>query len=257
MTARRFDGRGAIVAGGASGLGAAIAKALAAEGARVLVADLDEAGAATVAGEIVAGGGRAAPLAADVTNASDVARMVRTAEEGGGLHVLVLAAAVEIRADVAATSDEDWQRVLDVNLKGPFLCLREGIPAIVRAGGGAVVALGSTLGAIGQPGFSAYCASKGALVNLCKQAAIEHAADGVRVNVVSPSACDTGLFVRTAERSGDPEGVKRLVTANVPMRRLGTAADVCAAVLFLASDAAAYVSAAVLPLDGGLAARRL
>ena len=105
MTARRFDGRGAIVAGGASGLGAAIAKALAAEGARVLVADLDEGGAATVAGEIVAGGGRAAPLAADVTNSSDVARMVRTAEEGGGLHVLVLAAAVEIGADVAGTSD--------------------------------------------------------------------------------------------------------------------------------------------------------
>jgi len=251
MTPGRFAGRGAIVTGGASGLGAAVAAALAAEGARVIVADVDAAGAERVAGEI---GGRA--LRVDVTSAADAAAAVRAAEADGGLHVLVLSAAVEIRADLEATSDDDWQRVLDVNLKGPFLCMRAGIPAIARSGGGAVVALGSTLGAIGQPGFAAYCASKGALVNLCKQAAIEHAADGVRVNVVAPSACDVGLFVRTAERTGNAAAVMRQVAANMPMRRLGTARDVCDTVLFLASDAAAYVSGTVVPLDGGLAARR-
>jgi NAD(P)-dependent dehydrogenase (short-subunit alcohol dehydrogenase family) len=127
---------------------------------------------------------------------------------------------------------------------------------MARAGGGAVVALGSTLGAIGQPNFSAYCASKGALVNLCKQAAIEHAADGVRVNVVAPSACEAGLFLRTAEQSGNAARVKRQVASHVPMGRLGTAADVCDAILFLASDESAYISGTVLPLDGGLAARR-
>jgi NAD(P)-dependent dehydrogenase (short-subunit alcohol dehydrogenase family) len=188
--------------------------------------------------------------------AADSAALVRAAEQQGGLHVLVLSAAVELRADLEATSDEAWQDVLDVNLKGPFLCMRAGIPAIARAGGGAVVALGSTLGAIGQPGFAAYCSAKGALVNLCKQAAIESAADGVRVNVVAPSACDTGLFVRTAARSGAAATVMRQVAENIPMQRLGTAAEVCAAVLFLASDAAAYISGTVLPLDGGLAARR-
>jgi NAD(P)-dependent dehydrogenase (short-subunit alcohol dehydrogenase family) len=256
MSQQRFGGRVAIVTGGAAGLGAAIARRLAAEGALVTVADIDAAAAAGVAAGITAAGGRARVAAVDVTRADDVAAMVAAAEAGGGLHVLVLSAAVEVHAALADTTDADWQRVLDVNLKGPFLCMKHGIPAIARSGGGAVVGLGSTLGAIGQPGFAAYCASKGALVNLCKQAAVEHAAAGVRVNVVAPSACEVGLFQRTAERSGDAEGMKRMVAANVPMRRLGTADDVCEAVLFLASDAAAYISAAVLPLDGGLAARR-
>ena len=256
MTIGRLAGRGAIVTGGASGLGAAIATALAAEGARVIIADIDADGADRVAAAITARGDHARAVRTDVTSAGDVAALVHFAEANGGLHVLVLSAAVEIRAEIDATSDDDWQRVLDVNLKGPFLCMRAGIPAIARGGGGAVVALGSTLGAIGQPGFAAYCASKGALVNLCKQAAIEHAADGVRVNVVAPSACDVGLFVRTAERTGDAPGVMRQVAANVPMRRLGSARDVCEVVLFLASDGAAYISGTVVPLDGGLAARR-
>jgi NAD(P)-dependent dehydrogenase (short-subunit alcohol dehydrogenase family) len=256
MTRTRFGGRVAIVTGGASGLGEAVAAQLAAEGARVAVADVDVAAAERVAAAIVARGGTARAIVADVTRRADVARMVTEAEAMGGLHVLVLSAAVEIQAPLGDTSDDDWQRVLDVNLKGPFLCMQRAIPAMVRSGGGAVVALGSTLGAIGQPNFAAYCASKGALVNLCKQAAIEHAADGVRVNVVAPSACEAGLFLRTAERAGDAARVKRLVAARVPMRRLGTAADVCDAILFLASDESAYVSGTVLALDGGLAARR-
>jgi NAD(P)-dependent dehydrogenase (short-subunit alcohol dehydrogenase family) len=256
MTRARFAGRVAVVTGGGSGLGAAVSDRLAAEGARVVVADVDAASAQRVAAAIETRGGAARAVAADVTRGGDVARIVKAAEEMGGLHVLVLSAAVEVQAALGDTGDDDWQRVLDVNLKGPFLCLRQAIPVMVRGGGGAVVALGSTLGAIGQPRFAAYCASKGALVNLCKQAAIEHAADGVRVNVVAPSACEAGLFLRTAERSGDAEGVKRLVASRVPMGRLGTAAEACDAILFLASDEASYISGAVLPLDGGLAARR-
>lgn len=256
MSGQRFAGRVAIVTGGASGLGATVARRLGREGAHVIVADVDAEGAARIAGDILAGGGKARASETDVTRADQVAAMVAAAEEAGGLHVLVLSAAVEVRADLVATSDEDWQRVLDVDLKGPFLCMKHAIPLMVRSGGGAIIALGSTLGAIGQPGFAAYCTAKGALVNLCKQAAIEHAADGVRVNVVSPSACEAGLFLRMAERAGDVERIKRTVAAQVPMGRLGTADDVCEAVLFLASDAAAYISAAVLPLDGGLAARR-
>lgn len=251
-----FAGKVALVTGGASGLGAAVALRLAGEGARVVVADLDGAAAERVAREAEARGGWARAVAADVTRDADVARAVAAAGEAGGLHVLVLSAAIEVMARLEDTSDEDWQRVLDVNLKGPFLCTKRGIPLIARSGGGAVVALGSTLGEIGQPGFAAYCASKGALVNLCKQAAIEHAPDGVRVNVLSPSACDAGLFVRTAERSGDADGVKRMVASRVPAGRLGSVDDVCEAVLYLAGDASSYVSGTVLPLDGGLAARR-
>jgi NAD(P)-dependent dehydrogenase (short-subunit alcohol dehydrogenase family) len=253
---RRFADRVAIVTGAASGLGAAIATRLAAEGARVVLADVDRAGLEQVGGTIVKTGGTATVASTDVTRDADVAAMVRAAESLGGLHVLVLSAAVEIRRPLVETGDADWQRVLDVNLKGPFLCMKHAIPLMVRSRGGSIVALGSTLGAIGQPGYAAYCASKGALVNLCKQAAIEHAPDGVRVNVVSPSACEVGLFARVAEQSGRADQIRAMVASNVPMRRLGTADDVCEAVLFLASDACAYVSAAVLPLDGGLAARR-
>ena len=116
--------------------------------------------------------------------------------------------------------------------------------------------MGSTLGLIVAPGHPVYCASKGALVNLCKQAAIEHAPDNVRVNVLAPSATTTGLFMKHSARAPDPEALRAQIAANMPMKRLGTAEDVCDAVAFLASDASSYLSGAVVPLDGGLAARR-
>jgi len=258
MSAPKLDGRVAIVTGGASGLGEAIAHHLAALGAHAIVADVDGNGAERVAHAIARehGANAASALPADVTRSADVTRLVAAAAERGGLHALVLSAAIEIMAPLGETGDADWQRVLDVNLKAPFLCMKHGIPLMIRSGGGSIVAMGSTLGEIGQPGFAAYCASKGALVNLCKQAAIEHASDGIRVNVLSPSACDVGLFVRTAERTGDAARVKEFVASRVPMGRLGTARDICAAVAFLTSDDSAYVSGTVLPLDGALAARR-
>jgi NAD(P)-dependent dehydrogenase (short-subunit alcohol dehydrogenase family) len=256
MMRGRFTDRVAVVTGGASGLGEAVSHRLVAEGARVIVADVDAVAAERVARELAWSGGIARAVAADVTRREDVARVVEAARELGDLRVLVLSAAVEIQAPLGETGDDDWQRVLDVNLKGAWLCMQAAIPAMIRGGGGAIVALGSTLGAIGQPGFAAYCASKGALVNLCKQAAIEHAAQGIRVNVLAPAACEAGLFLRTAERTDDPGDLKRVVASRVPMGRLGTAGDVGDAVLFLASDESAYVSGTVLPLDGGLAARR-
>ena len=120
-----------------------------------------------------------------------------------------------------------------------------------------MIAMGSTLGLIVAPGHPAYCASKGALVNLCKQAAIEHAPDGVRVNMVAPSATDTGLFIRFSEQAPDPEGLRRKIAETNPMGRLGTAREVCDAVVFLASDQSTYTSGSVIPIDGALAARRM
>jgi meso-butanediol dehydrogenase / (S,S)-butanediol dehydrogenase / diacetyl reductase len=254
----RFAGRTAIVTGGASGLGEATVARLAAAGARVVVADIDEEEARRVAGAVAKAGGAAEAVAADVTREADVRRMVSAATGGNGrgVDVLVCSAAVEVRASLADTSDDDWQRVLDVNLKGPFLCLKHAIPVMARSGGGSAILLGSVLGAIGSPGYAAYCASKGALVNLAKQAAIEHAADKVRVNVVSPTACEAGLFLKVVEQAPDPDGIKRMVAERTPMRRLGTADDVCESIMFLAGDESSYISGAVFPLDGGLAARR-
>jgi NAD(P)-dependent dehydrogenase (short-subunit alcohol dehydrogenase family) len=250
-------GGAALVTGGAAGLGEAIAHRLAADGAAVAVADIDEAGAARVASAITAAGGRAVAATCDVTRTADVEAAVRAASELGRLRTLVLSAAIESRQSVLECSDEDWQTVLDIDLKGPFLAMRAAIPVIAANGGGSVVAMGSTLGLIVAPGHPAYCAAKGALVNLCKQAAIEHAGDGVRVNVVAPSATDTGLFIRFSEMAPDPEGMRQRIAALNPMHRLGTAREVCDAVAFLASDASTYTSGCVLPIDGALAARRM
>jgi meso-butanediol dehydrogenase / (S,S)-butanediol dehydrogenase / diacetyl reductase len=256
----RFGGRTAVVTGGASGLGEATVARLAAAGARVVVADVDEPAAQRVAGAVVKAGGTAEAVAVDVRNEEDVRRMVGAATGGNGdgrLDVLVCSAAVEVRASLADTSDDEWQRVLDVNVKGPFLCLKHAIPSMARSGGGSAILLGSVLGAIGSPGYAAYCASKGALVNLAKQAAIENAPDKVRVNVVSPSACEAGLFLKVVELAPDPDAIKRMVAERTPMHRLGTADDVCESIMFLAGDESSYITGAVFPLDGGLAARRM
>lgn len=254
---RSLVGKLAVVTGAASGIGAATAKRLASEGATVVVADIDEDDARRVAIAIADAGGDAEPTVVDVTHEGEVAALFEAiVEQHGRLDVLVCSAAVETRASVLDTTDAAWRRVLDVNLKGPFLCMKHGLPIMVGSGGGAVVLLGSVLGAIGSPGYAAYCASKGALVNLAKQAAIEHAADGVRVNVVSPSACETGLFLEMVSRAPDPAAIKQMVAERTPMGRLGTEADVVETIMFLTSEDSSYISGTTIPLDGGLAARR-
>lgn len=249
--------RVAIVTGGGAGLGAAIAERLASENHRVVVADVDETRALAVAERIGATGGDAEAVTVDVRSEGEVAAMVdAVVERHDRLDVLVCSAAIETRSSVVECTDDDWQHVLDVNLKGPFLCMKHAIPAMVRTGGGSVVLMGSVLGSIGAPKYAAYCASKGALVNLAKQAAIEHAPDAVRVNVVSPSATDTGLFMEVAAQAPDPDAIIKMVASSNPMRRLGTANEVCDAVSFLASDRSTYTSGTVLALDGAMAARR-
>jgi NAD(P)-dependent dehydrogenase (short-subunit alcohol dehydrogenase family) len=153
----------ALVTGGGWGLGAAICVRLAQEGHHVVVADIDETASQMVAASIVADGLIADPMTADVRSEGEVAAMVdAVVERHDRLDVLVCSAAVETRASVVDCSDDEWQRVLDVNLKGPFLCMKHAIPAMIRGGQGSVVLLGSVLGSIGAPGYAAYCASKGA-----------------------------------------------------------------------------------------------
>jgi NAD(P)-dependent dehydrogenase (short-subunit alcohol dehydrogenase family) len=244
----------ALVTGAASGLGEAIARRLGAEGARVGVLDVDEAGAKRVADAIRSAGGAAEAIAADVTREGDVRRAIEASAALGPLRALVLSAAVEHRAPLLDTSDADWQRVLDVNLKGPWLCMKHALPRMPA--GSAIVALGSTLGLIASPGYPAYIASKAALANLCKLAAADAAAAGVRINVVAPSATDTGLFMRVSQRAPDPQALRDQVAASSPLRRLGRGSEVVATVLFLLGDDAGYIDGAVIPVDGGLAMRR-
>jgi NAD(P)-dependent dehydrogenase (short-subunit alcohol dehydrogenase family) len=252
-----LHGRVALVTGGASGLGEAIAHRFAEEGATVVIGDRDGPAAHTVADAIVARGHNAVAVVGDVTVTADVERMVGTAARIGPLRVLVLSAAVESFTPLVDLSDDEWQHVLDVDLKGPFLAMRAGIPHLAANGGGSVIAMGSTLGLIVAPGHPAYCAAKGALVNLCKQAAVDYAPQAVRVNVLAPSATDTGLFMKVSAQAPDPDAIRARVAAANPMGRLGTADEVCDAAVFLASDQSTYVSGTVLALDGGLAARRM
>jgi NAD(P)-dependent dehydrogenase (short-subunit alcohol dehydrogenase family) len=237
-----MSARVALVTGAASGLGAAVSERLQKDGYDVVGLDLETSEPWIERG--------------DVRVEADVARAVDVAASRGPLTALVLSAAVETRASIVDTSDEEWQRIIDTNLKGPFLCMKHAVPRMVDAGGGSIVAMGSTLGAIVAPQYPAYCASKFGLTNLCKQVAIEHASDNVRVNVLSLGPTDSGLFVRLTDMAPDPEAVRAGVAANLPMRRLGRASEVCDAVSFLLSDASGWTSGAVLPLDGGLAARR-
>ncbi len=248
----------AIVTGGASGLGEAITSRLAADGVHVVVADIDEPRGQQVADNLVAAGRKCEAMTVDVTSEGEVAACVdAVVERHGQIDALVCSAAVETRAAVVDCSDDEWQRVLDVNVKGPFLCMKHAIPHIAANGGGSVVLLSSVLGVIGSPGYAAYCASKGALNNLAKQAAIEHASEQVRVNVVAPSATDVGLFARVAAETDDPGAMMEMVARNTPMQRLGRAEEVAATVAFLCSPGAAFLSGAIIPLDGAMAARRI
>jgi NAD(P)-dependent dehydrogenase (short-subunit alcohol dehydrogenase family) len=230
----------AIVTGGSSGLGAAIVDRLGADGYQTVVADV------------------LAPEPVDVTRDDQVGALVAaTVERYGRLDALVCAAAVETRAKLVDTSDDEWQRILDVNLKGPFLCMRHAIPAMAASGGGSVVLMSSILGVIGSPDYAAYCASKGGLNNLAKQAAVESAPEGVRVNVVAPSATDTGLFMQMIAKAPDPDAIIAMVAGRTPMKRLGTGAEVADTVAFLCSPGAGYISGAIIAVDGGMAARRI
>jgi NAD(P)-dependent dehydrogenase (short-subunit alcohol dehydrogenase family) len=254
---RSLLGKLAVVTGGGSGLGAATARRLAADGAHVVVADIEDERAERVAATITDEGHDAESSIVDVAHEGEVAAMFEAiVEQHGRVDVLVCSAAVETRASAVDTTDEMWRHVLDVNLKGPFLCMKHAIPPMIASGGGSVILLGSILGAIGSPGYAAYCASKGALVNLAKQAAVEHAPDGIRVNVVSPSACETGLFLEMVSQAPDPESIKRMVAERTPMGRLGTEADVVETIMFLVGEGASYISGTTVPLDGGMASRR-
>jgi meso-butanediol dehydrogenase/(S,S)-butanediol dehydrogenase/diacetyl reductase len=243
----RFAGRVAIVTGGASGIGAASARALAAEGARVVVADVDAERGPVVAREV---GGTF--HAVDVADAPSVERLVgETVRAEGGLDVLVQCAFAATFGAIASLGLAEWTRTLDVTLTASFTALRAAIPAMRARGIGAVVNVASVSGLGGDRGLSAYNAAKAGLVNLTRTAALELAASGIRVNAVCPGLIDTPALQRAFSRQPAREATARAV---VPAGRFGRADEVARAILFLASDDASYVTGTTLVVDGGLTA---
>ncbi|NDU74097.1 glucose 1-dehydrogenase [Actinomadura sp. DSM 109109] len=248
----RFDGRIVLVTGGAGGIGRATAHAFAREGATVVLAGRDAAALAAAVKEI--GSGRADHVVADVTDPASAAGMVETvAARHGGLHVAVNNAGILGAAGPVADVDPGaWDRVVAVNLTGVFLSMKHEIAHMRAHGGGTIVNVASNIGAHGRrPGLAAYAASKAAVSALTRTAALDHLADGVRVNAVSPGATDTPMSLRPGETPA--ERAERM-RATAPSGRVAATAEVAEAILWLASDASSHVAGHDLVIDGGVTA---
>lgn len=249
MMARLLDGRGAIVTGGASGIGRAIAGLLHAEGARVAIVDRDGEAADRAAAEL---GGAAYAVSADMSYDGDVAAMVAAVASRGAIDVLVNCAGVpQASAPVDEVGEDLWQRVMDVNAKSVFLSARHVVPHMRSARRGAIVTIASIVGLRPRPAQSAYCASKAAAIALSQSLALELAPFGIRVNVVNPGAAETPMLGSFLAPGADPEEGRLAFARNIPLGRLIQPDDVARATLYLVSDHAANVTGTVLNVDGG------
>ena len=247
-----LTGKRALITGGASGIGRATAKLFAREGAAVAIADLDEPGGEAVVQTIRDAGGQAIHVLCNVSQAADCQRAVRlTVDELGGLDILFNNAGIIRRATVLKTSEDEWDRVMAVNVKSVFLMSRYAIPVMEEAGGGAIINTGSGWGLVGGANAASYCASKGAVVNMTRAMAIDHGRGNIRVNCLCPGDTDTGMLRDEARQLGVPDTEFLAEAATRPLGRVGTPEDIAQAALYLVSDAASFVTGAVLVVDGG------
>ena len=244
----------AIVVGAANGIGRATALAYAAAGAKVACADVEEPGAKTTAAEIEAGGGgQALPVRLDVTDGASCRDAVAaTVQRFGGLDVLMYGAAdSDHAATVLEMSETAWDRVIRINLTGAFLMVKAAIPAMITRGGGSIILIASQLGRVASPGRPAYCATKGALIQLAKVLAADHAAQGIRANTISPGAIETRRMLR---RWKDMEDARKNMGPKHLLGRLGLPVEIARAAVYLASDASAFMTGSDLLIDGGYTA---
>jgi NAD(P)-dependent dehydrogenase (short-subunit alcohol dehydrogenase family) len=248
----RLTGKRALVTGGASGIGRATALLFAREGAAVAVVDIDEVKGQEVVQGIVAGGGEAVFVRCDVTCAADCQRAVdRTVSQFGGLDILFNNAGIIRRATVIDTKEEEWDRVMAVNVKSIFLLGKYAVPVMAAAGGGVIINTGSGWGLVGGRNAVSYCASKGAVVNMTRAMALDHGDQNVRVNCICPGDTDTAMLRNEARQLGESEEDFLAEAADRPLRRIGRPEDIAQAALYLASDASSFVTGSILVVDGG------
>lgn len=248
----RLQGKVALITGAASGIGRATALLLAQEGASVAVIDLDEVRGLELVHVLKVGGARAIFVPANIAQAADCQRAVRcTITELGGLDILFNNAGIIRRTTVLDISEEDWDLVMAVNVKSIFLLSRFAIPHMIEIGGGVVINTASGWGLIGGQRAASYCASKGAVVQLTKAMALDHGPQNIRVNCICPGDTNTTMLRSEARQLGEPAENFLREAAERPLQRIGQPEDIAQAVLYLASDAAAFVTGTALVVDGG------
>lgn len=248
----RFKDKTAMITGAAGSLGAATARMLAAEGARLLLFDKDEAALSAVAAECVG----ALVHAGDVTKATDLEEAAgRLKREYGRIDLLAAAAGVlGPTGKLVSIDEEDWDRLFAINVKGAWLTTRAVIPHMLEAGKGSIVLFSSTAGLVGSPTLSSYSVSKGAVTLMGRSLALNHAEDNIRVNCVCPGTIDSRMADETIAKTsedGDPRLRRAVLEALHPMKRLGTPDEVAAAVLYFLGDQAGFTTGVALPVDGG------
>ncbi len=237
----------AVITGASRGIGRSIALALAAQGATIVAVDMDQASTEAVVAELQAAGGRALAVVGNVTVSADVERMIEAATEAfGRVDILVNNAGITRDGLLMRMKDEDWDAVLNVNLKGAFLCTRAAFKVMSKQRYGRIINIASVVGQMGNAGQANYCASKAGLIGLTKSNAREMAKRSITVNAVAPG------FIATAMTDALSDKVRAELTAQIPLERLGSADDIANAVVFLASEAAGYITGHVLSVNGGM-----
>ncbi|MEY2569664.1 MAG: hypothetical protein QOE63_14 [Acidimicrobiaceae bacterium] len=256
MELANLTGRVALITGAASGQGRAASVLFAQHGADIVIADIDDGGAAQTVALVEDAGQRAVAVHADVAVRADCDAMVAATRAAfGRLDVLYNNAAIQMSGTLAAATEDEWDRTIATNLSAIFYTCRAAIPLMLEGGRGSIISTSSVLGLIGSEGYVAYGAAKAGLVALTRQIAVEYGPT-IRANVIAPGSIDTPRFRKVADEMDDTDGFLEGLRRVIPLRRLGTADDVAGIALFLASDQSAYTSGAIVPADGGLAALR-
>ena len=251
----RLQGKVALITGAASGIGQAAARRFAAEGARVVVVDIQDAAGEATAAAVRAAGGEAHFVHADVSRVEDAEGMVDAAlQRFGRLDILFNNAGVGKHIPFDELTDVEWDRIIDINLRGVFLGCRYGVPALRRSGGGAILNTASQSGLQGHPNNQAYCAAKAGVINFTRSLAKDLARHNIRVNALCPGGTDTPILRGYVPAGESPDYVARVVVPRTPFARLARPEEIAAAALFLVSDDASFVSGVALPVDGAASA---